>query len=180
MHTHNLPSKYHFIDNLNINNIEYLDNNVALIYRNYSDKINIDDLLKFKFFCKQTNRKFFISNHIEIAFKYKLDGAYIPSFNKRFYLKNYTSNKKFNLIGSAHNYKEILIKHKQNVSLIFLSPLFKTPKKNNFLGIFRFINLCNLVKKPVIALGGINNNNIKLLRLIKLYGFAAINFYKKN
>ena len=180
MHTQVLPNKYHFIDNLNINNIKNLDNKVALIYRNYSNKINLKELIKFNFFCKKTKRQFFISNHIELAFKYKLDGAYIPSFNKKFYLRNFTSNNKFNLIGSAHNYKEILIKQKQNVSLIFLSPLFKTEKKKNFLGIFRFINLCNLSNKPVIALGGINSKNIKLLRLIKHYGFAAINFYKIN
>ena len=157
-----------------------MNNKVALIYRNYSNKINIKDLIKFKFFCKTTKRKFFISNHVEVAFKYKLDGAYIPSFNKKFYLKNFTSNNKFHLIGSAHNYKEILIKQKQNVSLIFLSPLFKTQKKMDFLGIFRFITLCKLSNKPVIALGGINSKNIKLLKLIKHYGFAAIRYYKIN
>lgn len=180
MHTQTLPNKYHFIDNLDINNIKNLDNNVALIYRNYSNEININDLIKFKYFCKKTKRKLFVSNQIELAFKYKLDGAYIPSFNKKIYLKDYITNHKFKLIGSAHNYKEVLIKQKQKVSLIFLSPLFKTQKNKNFLGIFKFIKLCNFSKKPVIALGGINSKNIKLLKLINLYGFAAIKFYKKK
>ena len=33
-----LPQFYHFIDNLNIKNIERLDKNIAIIYRNYKKK----------------------------------------------------------------------------------------------------------------------------------------------
>ena len=110
----------------------------------------------------------FISNEIEIAYKHKLDGAYIPSFNKKIYTKNYFLNNKFKLIGSAHDYKEIIIKEKQGVSLIFLSPIFKTNKNAKNLGIIKFKNLSNYTKKPVIALGGINNDNIKSLKLINL------------
>ena len=43
--------------------------------------------------------------------------------------------------------------------LIFLSSIFK--KNKNFLGINRFKLLSLLTKKPVIALGGISNNNLK-------------------
>ena len=43
---------------------------------------------------------------------------------------SYKFKKKFILIGSAHNLKEIRIKEKQKVNEIFLSSLFK--KNNNF------------------------------------------------
>ena len=56
-------------------------------------------------------------------------------------------------MGSAHNIKEIRIKEKQNVKLIFISSLFK--KNKNYLGIYKFINLKNLTNRNVIALGGI-------------------------
>ena len=84
------------------------------------------------------------------------------------------------MIGSAHSLKEIRIKEKQNVEQIFLSPLFKTDKSKKSLGIIRFNNLSKYTKKPLIALGGINKNNIKQLKLINGYGFAGISYFKKN
>ncbi len=157
-----------------------LKNNITLIYRNYKSKINIKDLIEFKNFCKKTKRKFLISNKIDLAFKLRLDGVYIPSFNKEYYLKNYQKFNNFCIIGSAHSLKEIRIKEKQKVEKIFLSPIFKTNKSNKNLGIIKFSNLSKNTQKPVIALGGINNHNIKLLKLIKTNGFAGIQFFNEK
>ena len=128
MHNKILPNTYHFIDNLDIKNISNLHRSVCIIYRNYTLKINLNELLNFKKVCKKTKRKFIISNQIDLAFKLRLDGVYLPSFNKNYYLKKYQKFKNFIIIGSAHSLKEIRIKEKQNVEQIFLSPLFKTNK----------------------------------------------------
>ena len=120
----NFPKFYHFIDNLNIKNVDKLNKNIALIYRNYEKKPNEDEIINFKKYCKKNNRKFLISNYLDVAKKYNLDGLYIPAFNKRFYLK-FSNSLKFLVIGSAHNLKEIRTKEKQGVQLILLSPLFK-------------------------------------------------------
>ena len=74
--------------------------------------------------------KFYLSNNIKLAIKLNLDGAYIPSFNKDTKHLAY-SLKKFNIVGSAHNLKEIRSKENQNVRKIFLSSLFK--KNKNYL-----------------------------------------------
>ena len=84
----------------------------------------------------------------------------------------------FLLLGSAHNAREIKIKEKQNVKLIFLSPLFATKDKTNILGINKFNILAKLTKKKVIALGGINANNINSLNLTNSYGFASISLIR--
>ena len=94
------------------------------------------------------------------------------------YKKNY-HEKKFLIIGSAHNIKEIKIKEKQNVKLIFLSPIFKTKKNKNFLGIMRFNNLSQITKKPIVALGGINTINVKKLKMTNAFGFSGISHIKK-
>ncbi len=120
-----------------------------------------------------------ISNYFDIAIKLKLDGFYIPSFNTKFYLQKKYYEKKFLIIGSAHNIKEIKIKEKQNVKLIFLSPIFKTKKNKNFLGIMRFNNLSQITKKPIVALGGINTINVKKLKMTKAFGFSGISHIKK-
>ena len=180
MHNINLPNFYHFIDNLNINNILHLNKEVALIYRNYQTKYDLNDLIKFRNFCKTSKRTFLVANKINLAFNLKLDGVYLPSFNKKMILKKYNSSKRFIIIGSAHNLREIRIKEKQNVMQIFLSPLFKDTKFNKKLGIIKFNNLRKNTQKPVIALGGIKADKIRLLKKIKINGFAAINFFKRK
>jgi len=121
-----------------------------------------------------------ISNKIDLAFKLKLDGVYLPSFNRKFYHKKFQYFKNFIIIGSAHSLKEMRIKENQNVEQIFLAPLFKTFKSNKILGIVRFNNLSKFTNKPLIALGGINKNNIKQLKLINGEGFAGISYFNKN
>lgn len=180
MHNKDLSFIYHFIDNLNTRNIKGYDNSVRIIYRNYQSKINLKKLINFKNECKKLNIKFFISNNVELAFKLRLDGAYIPSFNKKIYHQMFKNYQNFIIIGSAHSVGEIRIKEKQNVSQIFLSPLFKTNKSKKFLEISKFNNLSKFTKKPLIALGGINKNNINKLKLINVQGFAGISYFKKN
>jgi thiamine-phosphate pyrophosphorylase len=169
---------YHFIDNLNIKNIENLHKNIGLIYRNYNKKPSEHEICKFKNYCKKNNKKFLISNYHDLVNKHKLDGYYIPSFNKK---KNYLINKNrkdFILIGSAHNIKEIRIKEKQGVSQIILSPIFKSTNSNKPLGLYRYNLLSTQTKLPTLALGGINKKNIKFLKIIKTKGFASISYFK--
>ena len=169
--------KYYFIDKLETNNINNQSQQTSIIYRNYSSKIENENLiLKIKAHCKKKGIKFYLSNNIKLAMKLNLDGAYIPSFNKSTKHLAYTYRKKFEIIGSAHNLKEIRIKEKQKVIGIFVSSLFKRNK--NFLGINKFKILANLTKKDVVALGGISQNNIKKLRLLKCQDFAGISFFE--
>jgi len=129
-----------------------------------------------KNYCKKKGLKLYLSNNIKLALKLKLDGAYIPSFNKKFNHLNYKYDKNFKIVGSAHNLKEIRIKELQKVEAIFISSLFK--KNKNFLGINRFKNLSGLTKKRIIALGGIDKENIKLLNLLNKSGFAGISYFE--
>ena len=169
--------KYYFIDKFETNNINNQSQQTSIIYRNYSSKIENENLiLKIKAHCKKKGIKFYLSNNIKLAMKLNLDGAYIPSFNKSTKHLAYTYRKKFEIIGSAHNLKEIRIKEKQKVIGIFLSSLFKRNK--NFLGINKFKILANLTKKDVVALGGISQNNIKKLQLLKCQDFAGISFFE--
>ena len=112
--------KYYFINKFETNNIEKQDKQTVIIYRNYSSKIADENLiLKIKKYCKKKGNEFYLSNNIELAIKLDLDGAYIPSFNKTTKHLAYSFKKKFTIIGSAHNLKELRIKETQNVSKIF-------------------------------------------------------------
>ena len=138
--------------------------------------MDVSSILKIKKYCKKKNIKFFLSNNIKLAIKLDLDGVYVPSFNNNMSHLSFNLKKKFRIIGSAHNLKEIKIKELQNVNKIFLSSIFK--KNKNYLGINKFKLLSNLTKKKVVALGGISKKNERLLNILNIKFFAGISFFE--
>ena len=107
-----LKVKYYFINKLDTNNIDRQDKQTIIIFRNYSsNKIDINSIIRIKNYCKRQKKKFYLSNNIKLALKLKLDGVYIPSFNKNLNHLNYSLHKDFQIIGSAHNIKEIRLKN---------------------------------------------------------------------
>ena len=122
---YNFRTKYYFIDTFDTKNIDKIDRQTVVIFRNYLPK-QTDEvlLLKIKKYCKKKKIKFYLSNNIKLAIKLNLDGAYIPSFNKKFNHLNYSLKTKFEIVGSSHNIKEIRIKETQKVKKIFISSLF--------------------------------------------------------
>ena len=170
-------NKYYFISKFDTNNISKQDKQTIIIYRNYTTH-SADEklLLKIKKYCKKKTIKFYLSNNVKLAIKLNLDGAYIPSFNKKLDHLSYSLKNNFEVIGSAHNLKEIRIKEKQNVSKIFLSSLFK--KNKNFLGINKFRLLTKHTNKKIVVLGGITHKNIKKLLLLNQSDFAGISYFE--
>jgi len=169
--------KYYFINKFDTINIERLDKQTTVIYRNYNSKKYDENLIiKIKSYCKKKSIKFYLSNNIKLALKLDLDGAYIPAFNNSLSHLAYTLKKKFEIIGSAHNHKEIKIKETQKVQKIFLSSLFK--KNKNYLGIYRFKALAKLTNKNIVALGGVSNSNKKTLKNLKIKEFAGISYFE--
>ena len=173
-HTKNV---YYFIDKFDRDEILKLDKNVNIIFRNYNEKLDEKIIIKIRNTCKTSKRKFYIANNLKYALKLNLDGVYIPAFNKELSPK-YLNQKKFEVLGSAHNKQEIFIKEKQGVNIIFISPVFRVKKKKYFLDTIKFNLLTKLTKKKVIALGGINKNNINKIKLLNCSGFASISYLK--
>ena len=171
-----MMNKYYFINKLETNNIDKQNKETIIIYRNYSKKTYDEEvILNIKKYCRKKRVKFYLSNNVKLAIRLDLDGAYIPSFNKSLKNLNYSYKKGFEIVGSAHNLKEIRIKEQQKVSKIFLSSLFKRNK--NFLGLYRFRLLSVLTNKKIVALGGISKRNIKFLKILNIKDFAGISYF---
>ena len=170
-------TKYYFINKFETNNIDKQDKQTIIIYRNYSSRAaDVKLILKIKNYCKKKGIKFYLSNNIRLAIKLNLDGAYIPSFNKNIKHLSYSLKKKFKIVGSAHNLKEIRTKETQKVNEIFLSSLFKNNK--NYLGINKFKILSQLARKEVVVLGGISKKNLKKLKILNKSKFAGISYFE--
>ena len=117
---------------------------------------------------------------MKLAIQLNLDGVYLSAFNKILNYSNIKLKKKFTIIGSAHNIRELKIKENQNCNEIFISPIFKTKKTKKYLDVIKFNYLATITNKKTICLGGINEKNISRLRLTKCNGFASISWIKKN
>jgi len=167
--------KYYFINRFDTNLIKRQDKGTIFIYRNYKN-YNLNEVLKLKKYCKKKGHKCLLSNDVKSAINLNLDGVYIPSFNRNFKHLAYSIRKNFLILGSAHNLKEIKTKELQGVNKIFLSSIFK--KNKNYLGLNKFKLISKISKKKVVALGGITNKNLKLLKLTNCSGFAGISFFE--
>ena len=171
-------NKYYFIKEFNQSHIDKQDKKTTIIFRNYNQQIDEKLILEIKKYCKKRGNKFLISNNIKLAIKLNLDGAYIPSFNKETKHLSFSYKKNFILLGSAHNIYEIRTKELQGINAIFVSSLFKQNK--NYLGINKFKLLLSFSSKPLVALGGLSEDNLKKLSLTNCLGFAGISFFEQK
>ena len=71
------------------------------------------------------------------------------------------------------------MKKKQRVKEIFISPIFKYKNKHP-LGIYKSRLFFEDKSYQKVALGGVDNKNIKLIKLTKFKGIAGISYFKKK
>ena len=128
-----IKNKYFLI----IENIKDIDlknikkrNKFFLIYRIYRKIDKLSNLMKFRMECKSKGVKLYVENNTKLAISIKSDGIYLPSFNKSLNFLN-LKKKNFDIIGSAHNFKEISNKVKQGCHMILFSRLFKVDYDKN-------------------------------------------------
>ena len=175
--------RYYFIiesiKDIDLKNIK-IRNKFSIIYRNHNKIDNLNDLLKFRRQCKLKAIKFYIANNNALAVTLNSDGIYVSSFNKNLNVLSYKKTQ-YEIIGSAHNFKEISLKKKQGCSFIFLSKLFTVDydKKAPFLGVVKFNNFLK-ISRNLIPLGGIKPENLNNLRNISCKGFAIFSEVKKK
>ena len=157
-------------------------NKINIIYRDKKKIENIQELIKFRDFCRAKRVNFFISNNIRLASQLKADGIYISAFNKDL---RYSRFKELNykIIGSAHNFKEFNIKILQGCSEILFSRLFETSYSNkpDYYGIVKYnLIVPKLRKAELVPLGGIRLSNLNKLKIIKCKSFAILSEVKKK
>jgi thiamine-phosphate pyrophosphorylase len=152
---------------------------ITLIYKPQRDLI-IKNIINIKKFCKTNNIKLLIMDNIKLAIKMRCDGIVLPSSNKKIIYK-YNFKKNFDVIGIVHSQMEYFTKIQQNCQKIMLSPFAfnKKFKTNKILGPIKF-NLMSLYwKSKLVALGGIDYNNMKKINLTNADSIAFQSLIKK-
>ena len=167
------------IKDIDLKNIK-IRNKFSIIYRNNKKIDNLSNLQRFRRKCKLKAIKFYIANNNHLAAILNSDGIYLSSYNKSFGSLSYKRSN-YEIIGSAHNFKEILLKKKQGCSFVLLSKLFivNYAKNSPYLGILKFNNIAKISKK-IIPLGGICLGNLNYLKNVHSEGFAILTEVKKK
>ena len=171
---------YIFLDELNEKIIKNIQN---LKKRKIDLKLIVSEKILFSIldFVKYSKIPFFIIDNVKLATKYKANGIFLTSKNRS--LINITKgSQRIEVIGSAHNQYEYFIKERQGCSTIFLSPIFYNKKytHNNILGVLKFNLICQYWRAKICALGGVNLNNFKKIKMTRATSVAFISLIKKR
>ena len=107
---------------LDLKNIK-IQKKITIIYRNKNGNESVDDIKKFRKFCKLKKIRFYIANNINLVVITNSDGIYLSASNLSFKALNLNKSK-FKIIGSAHNIKEIEQKKNKDVKLYYFQNYF--------------------------------------------------------
>ena len=168
------------IKDIELRNIKKF-NKFSIIYRNQKNKDNLSELIKFRKKCKLKLIKFYVANDLKLAVLLNSDGIYLSAHNKNYKALN-LKKLNYNIIGSAHNAKEIAFKLKQGCSYVFLSKLFLVEynREAPILGTVKFSKYLKEVSKKLVPLGGIKISNLNNLKNLNCDSFAIFSELKKK
>lgn len=125
-------------------------------------RVLINNAKKIKVLCKN-KAIFLINDRIDIAMVVDADGVHLGQEDMPLeFARIVLGNKK--IIGlTVHNVKEALEAQKNGADYIAISPVFKTTTKKNAgesCGTVMIKNIKEKVNLPIVAIGGINKDNI--------------------
>ena len=164
------------INNLIKENLVKFNNINIIIDINKKDKKGLESQFSIIKFAKKNKIPFLFKNDFQKCIKYNASGIFIDSNYKKI-TKPILLKKNFLIIGGAHDQLEYAQKLRQKCHLLMLSPLFFNEKysKNKILNITKFNQKTINWNIKLCALGGINSQTFKKIRLTKC---VAIGFKK--
>lgn len=83
---------------------------------------------------------------------------------------------------SCHKMSEAVAAEKSGASYVFFGPIFETPSKKSFgppQGIPKLADLCQAVRIPVLAIGGVTEENADQCVRARAAGIAAIRMFQQ-
>ena len=149
---------------------------VQLREKELSNEEFLREAIKIKALCKKYNVPFFINDNVEVAIKCKADGIHIgqedmPASEVRRLVGNDM------MIGvSVHTIKEALEAVENGANCLGVGAMFSTSTKldADVLSMETLYDICHSVDVPVVAIGGLNKENISSLAGSGVDGVALV------
>jgi thiamine-phosphate pyrophosphorylase len=169
------------INNLIKDNLVKFSNINIIIDINENNSKDFENQLSIIKFAKKNRIPFLIKNDFQKSIKYKANGIFMSSDNKKI-TKPILLKKNFYIVGGAHNQLEYAQKLNQKCHLLMLSPIFFNAKysKNKILNILKFNSKTIHWKVNLCALGGVNSKTLKKVKLTKCVAVAFKKFISNS
>lgn len=141
-----------------------------------SDEEFLKEAFEIKDICKKHNVPFIVNDNVEVAVKSDADGIHVGQ-------KDMVAKDVRKLIGenkilgvSAQTVEQALLAEKMGADYLGVGAIFSTNSKNDAesVSISTLKEICEKVKIPVVAIGGIDKDNISLLENSGIVGVAVI------
>ncbi len=146
----------------------------------YRDKSNPNYSTSAEIFLQEARKypfdKILLHGDVELAIALGADGVQLRS--DQFSLISHAKDNNLFVIISTHSLHEALLAQNLGADIITISPIFSTPDKGEPIGLEMLKEVCDNLKIPVIALGGImSHEEIDACKKQGAIGFASIRYF---
>ena len=110
--------------------------------------------------CRENNVLFIVNDYVDVALEIGADGVHLGQTDMSISEAREICGNKLIIGLSTHSIEQAIKADKEDVDYITIGPIYKTRAKDFTVGTEIIKEVVSKVEKPVIAIGGINKNNI--------------------
>src|SRR3990167_7528226 len=119
-----------------------------------------EEAIKLLKICRKNNALFIVNDYVDVALEIGADGVHLGQSDMSISEARKICGNKLIIGLSTHSIKQAVKADKEDVDYITIGPIFKTRVKDYTVGPEIIKEILKKIKKPLIAIGGINKDNI--------------------
>ena len=147
---------------------------IQLREKNWSKDRVKEEAIKLLKICKEKNVFFILNDYVDVALEIGADGVHLGQTDMSISEAREICGNKLIIGLSTHSIEQAIKADKEDVDYITIGPIYKTRAKDFTVGTEIIKEVVSKVEKPVIAIGGINKNNIDEVLKQDIKGVAVI------
>ena len=110
--------------------------------------------------CRKNNVLFIVNDYVDVALEIGADGVHLGQSDMPISEARKICGNKLIIGLSTHSVEQAVKADKEDADYITIGPIFKTRAKDYTIGTEIIKEILKKIKKPLIAIGGINKNKI--------------------
>ncbi len=149
---------------------------VQLREKNLDEDVFLAEAIAIAELCKRYHVPFFVNDNVDIAIKCNADGVHVGQEDMAAAQVRQKVGPDMMIGVSAHSVEEALAAVQNGADYLGVGAMFATSTKKDAEVLTNKIltDICNTVEIPVVAIGGINKNNIAQLSGTGIDGIALV------
>ena len=110
--------------------------------------------------CMENNVLFIVNDYVDVALEIGADGVHLGQSDMLIKDAREICEDRLIIGLSTHSIEQAVKADMEGADYITIGPIYKTRAKDYTIGINLIKEIINKIKKPLVAIGGINDNNI--------------------